>query len=179
MSCRAARSGWKAQSQPKVARSHSACHAAKIQLSDAACLLGDCGRAMMKLVSRFQIYGRHHHSVSKRLPLHSALVIGAIGVVYGDIGTSPLYAVNETFFGVGHTPVTHDNVLGVIGLIFWLLTVVVSCKYMFFVLRASYQGEGGMFALHELVAKAGREYSYGPVWLLIHGARTCLLLPDN
>ncbi len=132
---------------------------------------------MMKLVSRFQIYGRHHHSVSKRLPLHSALVIGAIGVVYGDIGTSPLYAVNETFFGVGHTPVTHDNVLGVIGLIFWLLTVVVSCKYMFFVLRASYQGEGGMFALHELVAKLGRKST--PILLLLLVFAATLLLSDG
>ncbi len=140
-------------------------------------MLDNCARSMMKFVRRFQIYGRHHYSVSGRLPLHSALVIGAIGVVYGDIGTSPLYAVNETFFGVGHTPVTYDNILGVIGLIFWLLTIVVSCKYMFFVLRASYQGEGGMFALHELVAKLGNKRT--PILLLLLVFAATLLLSDG
>ena len=69
-----------------------------------------------------------------KLPLHLTLVIGAIGVVYGDIGTSPLYAVNTVFFGMGNTAATHNNILGVISLMFWLLTTVVAYKYIFFVL---------------------------------------------
>src|SRR6266436_2753141 len=125
---------------------------------------------MISSVKRFQIYGRRHMSVNRRLPLHIALVIGAIGVVYGDIGTSPLYAINEVFFGIGHTPVTHENILGVIGLIFWLLTLVVSLKYIFFVLRASYQGEGGVFALHELIAKLGRKSTPFLLLLLVFAA---------
>jgi KUP system potassium uptake protein len=112
-----------------------------------------------------------------RPPIRWALFIGALGVVYGDIGTSPLYAVNETFFGIGRTPATTQNVLGVISLIFWLLTLVVSVKYIFLVLRASYQGEGGMFALHELVAKLRRKRTGFILTLLVFGA--ALLLGDG
>jgi K+ transporter len=125
---------------------------------------------------RLNIFG-HHNAVDQRLPLNLALIIGAIGVVYGDIGTSPLYAVNQVFFGIGHTPVTRGNVLGVIGLIFWLLTLVVTCKYIFFVLRASYQGEGGVFALHELVATVKRRST--PLLLLLLVFAASLLLGDG
>src|SRR5438270_8724451 len=121
--------------------------------------------------------GEHHRSVNRRLPLRLALAVGALGVVYGDLGTSPLYTVTETFFGVGHTPVTRENVLGVISLIFWLLTLVVSSNYMFFVLRANYQGEGGVFALHELLAKFKK--SYMPFFLLLLVFAATLLLGDG
>lgn len=125
---------------------------------------------------RLSIFG-HRKSADKRIPLNLALIIGAIGVVYGDIGTSPLYAVNQAFFGIGHTPVNHENILGVIGLIFWLLTLVVAVKYIVFVLRASYQGEGGVFALHELIATVKRRST--PLLLLLLVFAASLLLGDG
>ncbi|USN96155.1 MAG: KUP/HAK/KT family potassium transporter [Candidatus Nomurabacteria bacterium] len=112
-----------------------------------------------------------------KLPLHLTLVIGAIGVVYGDIGTSPLYAVNTVFFGMGNTAATHNNILGVISLMFWLLTTVVAYKYIFFVLRANYQGEGGVFALHELIAKIRKKGT--PILLLLLVFAAALLLGDG
>ena len=79
------------------------------------------------------------------------LSFGALGVVYGDIGTSPLYAFRECFApGHGLRP-TPDNILGVLSLIFWALVVVISLKYMLFVLQADNRGEGGTFALISMV----------------------------
>ena len=86
----------------------------------------------------------------------TALTIGALGVVYGDIGTSPLYAVNEIFFGHGHVAPTPGNVRGCISLVLWALTVVVGFKYIVFVLRADNDGEGGVFALYGLLHKYKR-----------------------
>ncbi len=83
------------------------------------------------------------------------LVIGALGIVYGDIGTSPLYAFRESFEG-HELPVTHDNVLGVSSLIFWALILIISIKYLMFVLRADNHGEGGILALTSLVAPLNR-----------------------
>jgi KUP system potassium uptake protein len=81
----------------------------------------------------------------------AALALGALGVVYGDIGTSPLYAVKECFApGHGVAP-TVENVLGVLSLIVWSLILVVSVKYVSFILRADNQGEGGVLALLALV----------------------------
>ena len=76
-----------------------------------------------------------------------ALSISALGVVYGDIGTSPLYAMKETFFG--HHPLARnlENVLGVLSLVFWTLLLIVGVKYVLLVLRADFHGEGGIFAL--------------------------------
>ncbi len=79
------------------------------------------------------------------------LTIAALGIVYGDIGTSPLYAVRENFFGVHSLPVTPENVLGVISLILWSLILVVAVKYTSFVMRADNRGEGGILALMALV----------------------------
>lgn len=81
-----------------------------------------------------------------------ALVVGALGVVYGDIGTSPLYAM-RTVFAVdgGAVRATVGDVLGVASLIFWSLTLTVSVKYVVFVLRADNDGEGGVLALAALV----------------------------
>ena len=83
----------------------------------------------------------------------AALTLGAIGVVYGDIGTSVLYAVKE-IFGSGHVPFTHANVYGVLSLLFWTLTTIVSLKYVVLVLRADNEGEGGLIAMLALAAKA-------------------------
>jgi KUP system potassium uptake protein len=76
-----------------------------------------------------------------------ALGISALGVVYGDIGTSPLYAMKETFFGPHPLARNPENVLGVLSLVFWTLLLIVGIKYVLLVLRADFHGEGGIFAL--------------------------------
>jgi len=83
----------------------------------------------------------------------AALTIGAIGVVYGDIGTSPLYAFKEVFAS-GHVAITPANVLGVLSLFFWSLTLVVSLKYVVLIMRADNHGEGGLMALLALAAQS-------------------------
>ncbi len=80
----------------------------------------------------------------------AALTLGALGVVYGDIGTSPLYALRECFAGEHPMPPTHENVLGILSLIFWSLLLIVSFKYLAIVLRATNRGEGGILALMAL-----------------------------
>ena len=80
------------------------------------------------------------------------VTLTAIGVVYGDIGTSPLYAMRECFFGSHPVPPTHDNVLGVLSLIVYSLIIVISVKYIVVVMRADNQGEGGILALTALIA---------------------------
>ena len=84
------------------------------------------------------------------------VTLTAIGVVYGDIGTSPLYAMRECFFGSHSVPPTHDNVLGVLSLIVYSLLLVISVKYIAIVLRADNQGEGGILALTALIPAAGK-----------------------
>ncbi len=80
-----------------------------------------------------------------RQPL-AALTLGAIGVVYGDIGTSPLYTIKECF--TGHSiPLITENIFGIMSLIFWSVLLVVSLKYVIFILRADNNGEGGILAL--------------------------------
>ncbi|HSM30204.1 MAG TPA: KUP/HAK/KT family potassium transporter [Woeseiaceae bacterium] len=81
----------------------------------------------------------------------AVLAVAVLGVVYGDIGTSPIYALRETFAGKNPIPVTPDNVLGVLSLVFWALILIISVKYMIFVLRADNRGEGGTFALMALL----------------------------
>jgi len=80
----------------------------------------------------------------------ATLTLGALGVVYGDIGTSPLYALRECFAGLHPLPPTRTNVLGVLSLIFWSLLLIVSLKYLAIVLRATNRGEGGILALMAL-----------------------------
>lgn len=86
----------------------------------------------------------------------AALTLGAIGVVYGDIGTSVLYAIKE-IFGSGHVPFTHANVYGVLSIVFWTLTVIVSLKYVTLVLRADNAGEGGLIAMLALASQAVKD----------------------
>jgi KUP system potassium uptake protein len=96
--------------------------------------------------------GDHHPSGSQK-----TLVLGALGVVFGDIGTSPLYALKECLggpHGFGAAPAT---VLGVLSLIFWTITLVVTVKYLTFILRADNHGEGGIFALLALVPDPVRQ----------------------
>jgi KUP system potassium uptake protein len=81
------------------------------------------------------------------------LTLGALGVVYGDIGTSPLYALKECFHGAHGIAPTHENVLGVLSLIFYALTFIISIKYLIFVMRADNKGEGGILALMALVSQ--------------------------
>lgn len=94
------------------------------------------------------------------------LSLSAIGVVYGDIGTSPLYAIRECFAGHSDLPVTLPNILGVLSLIFWSLVLVISLKYLVFILRADNNGEGGILALTALVSPM-RASATGGRWLLI------------
>jgi KUP system potassium uptake protein len=91
----------------------------------------------------------------------AALAFGALGVVYGDIGTSPLYAFKECFFGPHSFPVTTENVLGILSLIFWSLNFVVTFKYLTMVMRADNRGEGGILALLALVRPSGPLSSAG------------------
>ena len=92
------------------------------------------------------------------------LSLSALGIVYGDIGTSPLYALKECFIGHNAMPPTDDNVLGILSLIFWSLIIVISIKYLLLVMRADNDGEGGILALMALVKT---ENSKGFKYLLV------------
>ena len=106
-------------------------------------------------------------------------MLGAVGVVYGDIGTSVLYSVKEVFGG-GHVPFTPDNVHGILSIFFWTLTVIVSLKYVTLVLRADNHGEGGLVAM---LALASQTVKHQPrlrrVLLLVGIFGTCLFYGDG
>jgi KUP system potassium uptake protein len=104
-----------------------------------------------------------------------ALTVGALGVVYGDIGTSPLYAVKEAFTGSRPLVPTEANILGLISLMVWALVFVVVIKYLIFVMRASNRGEGGIFALLALLFE-GRDRRRRLGWLLAVGLFGAALL---
>jgi KUP system potassium uptake protein len=89
----------------------------------------------------------HQHKQKKPLTRLAPLALAALGIIYGDLGTSPLYTLKECFFGTHGVAVSQTNVLGILSMIFWSLIFVVSIKYVFFVLRADNRGEGGTFAL--------------------------------
>ena len=109
----------------------------------------------------------------------AALTLGAIGVVYGDIGTSVLYAVKEVF-GSGHVDFTHDNVYGILSIFFWTLTVIVSLKYVTLVLRADNNGEGGLVAMLALASQSVRDRpALRRVLLLVGIFGTCLFYGDG
>jgi KUP system potassium uptake protein len=95
-------------------------------------------------------------SASRSPAALAALTLSALGVVYGDIGTSPLYALKEVFHA-GHVPVSAENILGVLSLIFWTMTTVVSLKYVLLILRADNNGEGGLIAMLALATTAVKE----------------------
>lgn len=87
-----------------------------------------------------------------------ALMLGALGVVFGDIGTSPLYTLNTLFTSEGSVQLNPEHVLGVLSLIFWALTLIISVKYVGFVMRADNKGEGGILALSTLLGSASRNW---------------------
>ena len=91
------------------------------------------------------------------------LILGCIGVVYGDIGTSPLYAMRESLHAAGHDGLTRDEVVGVISLLIWTLTLIVTLKYVMLIMRADNNGEGGTLSLVALVQQALKRR---PAWLL-------------
>ncbi|HEY2090525.1 MAG TPA: potassium transporter Kup [Thermoanaerobaculia bacterium] len=114
----------------------------------------------------------------ERKPARYLLVLslGALGVVYGDIGTSPLYALRECFHQHHGMPPTPDNVIGILSLIFWSLTIVISFKYLVFVMRADNRGEGGILALMSLVRARGDSSSQTRGFLVALGLFGAALL---
>jgi KUP system potassium uptake protein len=107
------------------------------------------------------------------------LTLGAIGVVYGDIGTSVLYSIKEVF-GSGHVAFTPDNVYGILSIFFWTLTVIVSLKYVTLVLRADNNGEGGLVAMLALASSSVRDKPKLRRVLLVVGIfGTCLFYGDG
>lgn len=125
--------------------------------------------------------GQEHHPHSAHSKPLLFLALGALGVVYGDIGTSPLYAFRESFHETHGLAVTHDNVLGILSLIFWALITLISIKYLIFVMRADNRGEGGILALTALVNRirpvARRTPRYRLILLGLFG--TALLYGDG
>jgi hypothetical protein len=95
----------------------------------------------------------------------AATALAAMGVVFGDIGTSPLYTVKEVFGGHHPLPVTEANVLGILSLVFWALTITVSLKYVLFITRADNKGEGGIMALTALALRTANA-SPRILWLM-------------
>ena len=106
----------------------------------------------------------------------ATLTVGALGIVYGDIGTSPLYALRECFHGTHGIAPTRENVLGVLSLIFWSLTLIISVKYLVFVMRADNEGEGGILALMALVSKQPGEHRRSRASLIALGLFGAALL---
>lgn len=103
-----------------------------------------------------------HHEKTQSKSQQAALALAALGVVYGDIGTSPLYTMKEVFAGNHPIPLTPENVLGILSLILWSLIIIVSIKYVVFIMRADNRGEGGIMALialalHSSKGNPGRE----------------------
>ena len=101
-----------------------------------------------------------HHTFHMSKKQQAALALAALGVVYGDIGTSPLYTMKEVFAGIHPIPLVPENILGILSLILWSLIVVVSIKYVVFIMRADNRGEGGIMALIALAlhgAKGNRK----------------------
>ena len=119
----------------------------------------------------------HQHKPSKRYT--ATLSLAALGIVFGDIGTSPLYAFRESFAEDGLS-VDSLNVLGVLSLIFWALVLVVSIKYLLFVMRADNDGEGGILALSTLIMPKRVQRGSGRYFLVLLGLfGTALLYGDG
>lgn len=109
----------------------------------------------------------------------ASLTLGAIGVVYGDIGTSVLYSIKEVF-GSGHVEFTADNVMGILSIFFWTLTFIVSLKYVMLVLRADNNGEGGLVAMLALASSSVRDKPRLRSVLLVVGIfGACLFYGDG
>jgi KUP system potassium uptake protein len=108
------------------------------------------------------------------------LVLAAVGVVFGDIGTSPLYALKECFSAEHGIPYSTDAVLGILSMIFWALLMVVTVKYVIFVLRADNDGEGGVLSLMALALRSSKSERWQYRFLLMLGALgACMLLGES
>ncbi|HEY0928681.1 MAG TPA: potassium transporter Kup [Gemmatimonas sp.] len=121
---------------------------------------------------------RDEHPTGKRL---AVLTLTALGVVYGDIGTSPLYSIKECFSPLYGLQPTRENVFGILSLIVWALTLVVTVKYVGYVLRADNRGEGGTFALLALIFPRGTPQSFakGGIFVALALFGTALLYGDG
>src|SRR5688572_25605735 len=108
-----------------------------------------------------------------------ALAVAALGIVFGDIGTSPLYALRECFAGPWGTEPTPANVLGVLSLIIWTLLLIASLKYVLFVLRADNEGEGGILALLALVQRGSKSRRRWSLAIVLGLAGAALLYGDG
>jgi KUP system potassium uptake protein len=95
-----------------------------------------------------------------------ALTVGAIGIVFGDIGTSPLYALKESFAPGHGIPITQTSVMGILSVMFWAMTALVTVKYLVFMMRADNKGEGGILALTALAQRCFRQSSRAR-WLVV------------
>jgi KUP system potassium uptake protein len=118
------------------------------------------------------------HSQDVRKHSLPTLMIGAIGVVYGDIGTSPLYTMKESFLGPHPLAVDRLHILGVLSLIFWSLMLVVTIKYVFVAMRADNKGEGGSFALLSLISRNLGHKKWAPALVMMGVLATCLFYGD-
>jgi KUP system potassium uptake protein len=116
-----------------------------------------------------------HHGPREPLPI---LMLGAVGVVYGDIGTSPLYAMKESFIGPHPLAVDPLHIFGIISLIFWSLMLIVTVKYVAVAMRADNRGEGGSLALLALISRSlpGRKWTSSLVMMGV--LATCLFFGD-
>lgn len=123
----------------------------------------------------------HHNACSICTKSQTAsLALAALGIVYGDIGTSPLYTIKECFHGIHAVAVTQTNVLGVLSMVFWSLMIVVSLKYVIFILRADNKGEGGIFALLAMLRSGpASEGKYWHITLLMAAFGAALLYGDG
>src|SRR5260221_4303327 len=147
--------------------------------------------------STWKLYGLRRHSgvmnditAGHILPAESAasshgpkealpkLMLGAIGVVYGDIGTSPLYTMKESFLGPHPLAVDRLHILGVLSLIFWSLMLVVTVKYVFVAMRADNKAEGGWFAFRSLIARTLGHKKWAPALVMMGVLATCLFYGD-
>ncbi len=106
------------------------------------------------------------HSAESGLKRFAGLSLAALGVVFGDIGTNPLYALRECFHGEYGIPVSHANVLGVLSLLVWSLILIVSLKYLTFIMKADNDGEGGILALTALIITYSKKNGYER-WFLV------------
>ncbi len=118
--------------------------------------------------------GGHGHAPT------AALMLAAVGIVFGDIGTSPLYALKECFSPEHGIPYSQGAVLGILSMIFWALLLVVTVKYVVFVLRADNNGEGGVLSLMALALRSARsEKRYYNVLLMLGALGACMLLGES
>jgi KUP system potassium uptake protein len=116
-----------------------------------------------------------HHRSGEPLP---TLMLGAIGVVYGDIGTSPLYTMKESFLGPHPLALDPLHIFGVLSLIFWSLMLIVTVKYVFVAMRADNRGEGGSFALLSMIARNMAGKKWAPTLVTLGVLATCLFYGD-